>query len=133
MECAGNGRAKLEPRPVSQPWLQEAVGTGSWRGVPLRVLLEEAGVDERAVEVVFTGLDHGIEGEVEQDYARSLPLDGRDARRGAARLRAERRAAAAAARLPAPARRPGLVRDDEREVAGADRRSSTGRSRATSR
>jgi DMSO/TMAO reductase YedYZ molybdopterin-dependent catalytic subunit len=74
MECAGNGRAKLEPRPVSQPWLQEAVGTGSWRGVPLRVLLEEAGADERAVEVVFTGLDHGIEGEVEQDYARSLPV-----------------------------------------------------------
>src|SRR5437763_8113694 len=21
MECAGNGRARLEPRPVSQPWL----------------------------------------------------------------------------------------------------------------
>src|SRR5690349_1767938 len=74
MECAGNGRARLDPRPVSQPWLQEAVGTGSWRGVPLRTLLEEAGADERAVEVVFTGLDHGIEGEVEQDYARSLPL-----------------------------------------------------------
>jgi DMSO/TMAO reductase YedYZ molybdopterin-dependent catalytic subunit len=74
MECAGNGRAKLEPRPVSQPWLQEAVGTGSWRGVPLRVLLEEAGVAESALELVFTGLDHGIEGEVEQDYARSLPV-----------------------------------------------------------
>jgi sulfane dehydrogenase subunit SoxC len=74
MECAGNGRAKLEPRPVSQPWLQEAVGTGTWRGAPLRALLDEAGVDERAVEVVFTGLDHGIEGEVEQDYARSLTI-----------------------------------------------------------
>ena len=24
MECAGNGRARLEPRPVSQPWLVEA-------------------------------------------------------------------------------------------------------------
>ena len=29
MECAGNGRALLEPRPISQPWLTEAVGTGS--------------------------------------------------------------------------------------------------------
>ena len=28
LECAGNGRALLEPRPVSQPWLTEAVGTG---------------------------------------------------------------------------------------------------------
>ena len=27
MECAGNGRALLEPRPLSQPWLTEAVGT----------------------------------------------------------------------------------------------------------
>ena len=38
LECAGNGRARLDPRPVSQPWLQEAVGTGSWRGVPLRAV-----------------------------------------------------------------------------------------------
>ena len=44
-----------------------------------------------------------------------------DARRGAARVRDERRAAAAAARLPAPARRAGLVRDDERQVAARHR------------
>jgi len=80
MECAGNGRARLEPRPVSQPWLLEAVGTGRWRGVPLRSLLEEAGVLAGAQEVVFAGLDHGIENGVEQDYARSLPLE--EARRG---------------------------------------------------
>ncbi|MGH3383968.1 MAG: molybdopterin-dependent oxidoreductase, partial [Nocardioidaceae bacterium] len=36
MECAGNGRARLQPRPVSQPWLVEAVGTADWTGVPLR-------------------------------------------------------------------------------------------------
>src|SRR6478672_6629041 len=28
MECAGNGRARIEPHVVSQPWLLEAVGTG---------------------------------------------------------------------------------------------------------
>jgi len=27
LECAGNGRARLTPRPMSQPWLSEAVGT----------------------------------------------------------------------------------------------------------
>ena len=27
LECAGNGRARLHPRPMSQPWLCEAVGT----------------------------------------------------------------------------------------------------------
>ena len=74
MECAGNGRARLEPRPVSQPWLLEAVSTARWRGTPLAPLLEEAGVREKAVEALFTGLDRGVEGEEEQDYARSLPL-----------------------------------------------------------
>ena len=75
MECAGNGRARLDPRPVSQPWLVEAVGTADWTGVPLRLLLAEAGVEDGAVDVVFTGADHGVERGVEQDYQRSLPVD----------------------------------------------------------
>ena len=74
MECAGNGRARLEPRPVSQPWLVEAVGTAEWTGTPLRLLLEEAELLDDAVEIVFTGLDHGMEGGIEQDYARSLSI-----------------------------------------------------------
>ncbi|MFE6097389.1 sulfite oxidase [Streptomyces massasporeus] len=74
LECAGNGRALLSPRPVSQPWLVEAVGTADWTGVPLRLLLREAGVEPDAVDVVFTGADHGVERGVEQDYRRSLPL-----------------------------------------------------------
>jgi len=44
MECAGNGRARLSPRPVSQPWLDEAVGTAALTGTPLAPLLEEAGI-----------------------------------------------------------------------------------------
>jgi DMSO/TMAO reductase YedYZ molybdopterin-dependent catalytic subunit len=75
MECAGNGRALLEPHVVSQPWLLEAIGTARWRGVRVRDLLDEAGVRDDAVEVLFTGLDRGLEGGEEQDYARSLRLD----------------------------------------------------------
>src|SRR5207247_4800273 len=74
MECAGNGRARLEPRPVSQPWLTEAVGTAVWTGTPLAPLLREAGISAGAVEVLFTGLDHGVEGGVAQHYERSLSL-----------------------------------------------------------
>src|SRR5215212_11104175 len=44
LECAGNGRARFEPRPVSQPWLLEAVGSAEWTGTPLAPLLQEAGV-----------------------------------------------------------------------------------------
>jgi DMSO/TMAO reductase YedYZ molybdopterin-dependent catalytic subunit len=74
LECAGNGRARFEPRPVSQPWLLEAVGTAEWGGTPLAPLLIEAGLSPGAVDVVFTGVDHGVERGVEQDYARGLPV-----------------------------------------------------------
>ncbi|MHB8469572.1 MAG: sulfite oxidase [Gaiellaceae bacterium] len=79
MECAGNGRARLEPRPVSQPWLLEAVGTGRWAGVRLADLLDRAGVEPDATEVLFTGLDRGIENGEQQSFQRSLTLA--DARR----------------------------------------------------
>jgi DMSO/TMAO reductase YedYZ molybdopterin-dependent catalytic subunit len=75
LECAGNGRALLEPRSQSQPWLLEAVGTAEWTGTPLAPLLAAAGPRAAGNEVVFTGFDRGIQGEVEHDYARSLPLD----------------------------------------------------------
>ncbi len=74
MECAGNGRARLHPRPLSQPWLSEAVGTASWTGTPLAPILEEAGLETDAVELVFRGADHGIQGGIEHDYERSLTI-----------------------------------------------------------
>jgi DMSO/TMAO reductase YedYZ molybdopterin-dependent catalytic subunit len=74
MECAGNGRARLDPKPVSQPWILEAVGNGEWGGTALRPLLEEAGVEGGAVEVVFSGMDRGVEGGIEQDYERAIPV-----------------------------------------------------------
>lgn len=75
LECAGNGRARLSPRPLSQPWLSEAVGTAEWTGIPLSSILEEAGPIEGAQDVVFTGLDRGVQGDTDQQYERSLPLD----------------------------------------------------------
>jgi sulfane dehydrogenase subunit SoxC len=73
-ECAGNGRALIEPHVESQPWLVEAVGTAEWAGTPLRGVLADAGLADDVVELVFTGLDHGLDHDVEQDYQRSLPL-----------------------------------------------------------
>jgi sulfane dehydrogenase subunit SoxC len=73
-ECAGNGRALLEPRPLSQPWLTEAVGTAEWGGTPLAPLLEEAGVRQTAIEILFSALDKGIEGGVPQAYERAFPI-----------------------------------------------------------
>jgi sulfane dehydrogenase subunit SoxC len=75
MECAGSGRAHLEPRPVSAPWHDEAVGCAEWTGTPLRGVLEEAGVRGGAVEILFTGVDRGFDQGVEHDYQRSLPVE----------------------------------------------------------
>jgi sulfane dehydrogenase subunit SoxC len=74
LECAGNGRALIDPHVESQPWLVEAVGSAEWTGTPLRGVLEDAGLGDDVVDVVFTGLDHGLDHGIEQDYERSLPL-----------------------------------------------------------
>jgi sulfane dehydrogenase subunit SoxC len=74
LECAGNGRGWLSPRPLSLPWLGEAIGTAEWTGTPLRTLLEDAGPEPGAVEVVFRGADRGMQGDEDQTYARSLTL-----------------------------------------------------------
>ncbi|HKE77878.1 MAG TPA: sulfite oxidase [Solirubrobacteraceae bacterium] len=75
MECAGGGRAHLTPRPVSAPWHDEAIGCAEWTGTPLRGVLEEAGLLDDAVELLFTGADRGLDQGVEQDYQRSLTVD----------------------------------------------------------
>jgi len=75
LECAGNGRARLSPRPQSQPWLGEAVGTAEWTGTALGPILDEAAPEQEAIDAVFTGMDRGIQGGVDQLYERSLPLD----------------------------------------------------------
>ncbi len=72
MECAGNGRALMKPRPISQPWSGEAVSTAEWGGTPLRGLLEETGLPDDAIEVLFTGADRGVQGGEVQAYQRSL-------------------------------------------------------------
>ncbi|HZD18115.1 MAG TPA: sulfite oxidase [Actinomycetota bacterium] len=74
LECAGNGRARLEPRPVSQPWLVEAIGTAEWTGTPLAGVLADVGLEPGTLELVFTGADRGIQGEMEQAYQRSLTV-----------------------------------------------------------
>src|SRR5437870_4619224 len=74
MECAGNGRALLAPRPISQPWIHEAVGTADWTGARVAAVLGRAGPGSAAVEVAFRGMDRGVEAGIKQQFERSLPL-----------------------------------------------------------
>ena len=75
MECAGTGRSHASPRTVFVPWFDGAIGCAEWTGTPLWPILEEAGLLEGAVEVLFTGHDRGVEQGVEQNFERSLSLE----------------------------------------------------------
>lgn len=72
MECAGNGRAQVSPRYPSIPWVEEAVSTAEWTGVPLASVLHAAGLRPAARELVFWGADRGIDRGLEHPFARSL-------------------------------------------------------------
>lgn len=72
MECAGNGRTQLDPRPVNMPWDVGAIGTAAWTGTPLRDVLAQAGLRQEAVELVFSAPDEGTQGGVRHHYQRSL-------------------------------------------------------------
>ena len=61
MECAGNGRSSLSPRPTNMPWGLEAIGTAEWTGVPLRDVMARAGVQPGAIELVFSAPDEGTQ------------------------------------------------------------------------
>jgi DMSO/TMAO reductase YedYZ molybdopterin-dependent catalytic subunit len=74
LECAGNGRTRLDPRPTNMPWGLEAVGTAEWTGVPLWDVLSKAGVRPDAIELVFSGPDEGIQKGVRHHYQRSLSI-----------------------------------------------------------
>jgi DMSO/TMAO reductase YedYZ molybdopterin-dependent catalytic subunit len=71
-ECSGNRRP-----------LQGLSSCGRWTGVPLRTVLDRAGVKPQAREFVFFGADQGPEEvefrgqitKVEQQFGRSLPRD----------------------------------------------------------
>ena len=67
----------LRPAVPGEPWGLGAVGTAEWTGVPLTALLDRAGVQPGATEVVFRGADGGAVAGVDEPirFERSLPLD----------------------------------------------------------
>ena len=59
LECAGNGRAGLEPQAEGEPWGYGAASTAEWTGVALATVLERAGLQASATQVVIEGADEG--------------------------------------------------------------------------
>lgn len=56
-QCSGNSRGHLSPRANGGQLSNGAMGNARWTGVPLRKVLEKAGVKAGSVQVSFNGLD----------------------------------------------------------------------------
>jgi DMSO/TMAO reductase YedYZ molybdopterin-dependent catalytic subunit len=59
LECAGNSRVFLVPQVPGAQWELGAVSNAEWTGVPLRALLERAGLADDTCEIVLEGADRG--------------------------------------------------------------------------
>lgn len=70
-QCSGNSRSHFEPRIPGGQWGNGAMGNARWTGIPLRDLLERAGVKAKAEQVTFNGLDEGPLPSV-PDFVKSL-------------------------------------------------------------
>src|SRR5579863_7205345 len=58
-QCSGNSRSRLQPRVAGGQWGNGAMGNAMWTGVPLKELLEMAGVKDGSIQVQFQGLETG--------------------------------------------------------------------------
>ncbi len=75
IECAGNGRGLFAfPVTAGTQWERGAVGNAEWAGVPLKTVLERAGVKDGAGHVWFEAADEApLPGPPK--FLRSIPLD----------------------------------------------------------
>jgi DMSO/TMAO reductase YedYZ molybdopterin-dependent catalytic subunit len=73
LECAGNGRAFVQPHVPGIQWQKGAVGNARFGGVRLADLLERAGLKTTGKHVMFRGLDE-VPGKV-PPFIRSIPIE----------------------------------------------------------
>ena len=73
-QCSGNSRGFFTPRANGGQLSNGAMGNARWTGVPLKKVLEKAGVQAGAVQATFDGLDRPpLEGG--PDFVKSLNID----------------------------------------------------------
>ncbi|AVA34041.1 oxidase [Cupriavidus sp. SHE] len=73
-QCSGNSRGFLAPRVNGGQLANGAMGNARWTGVPLKAVLERAGVQPGAVQVSFNGLDRPPL-DNSPDFVKSLDID----------------------------------------------------------
>jgi sulfite dehydrogenase len=73
-QCSGNSRGHFVPRVGGGQLSHGAMGNARWTGIPLRAVLEKAGLAKEARQVAFNGLDRAPI-EATPDYVKALDVD----------------------------------------------------------
>jgi sulfite dehydrogenase (cytochrome) subunit A len=73
-QCSGNSRGFSEPRVAGGQLANGAMGNARWRGVPLKAVLELAGVQKDVKQVTFNGLDGPVIDKT-PDFIKALDID----------------------------------------------------------
>ncbi|MBS0642130.1 MAG: molybdopterin-dependent oxidoreductase [Proteobacteria bacterium] len=73
-QCSGNSRGFFEPRVAGGQLANGAMGNARWKGVPLKAVLDKAGVQAGARQVSFDGLDRGVNPDT-PDFVKALDID----------------------------------------------------------
>ena len=73
-QCSGNSRGLFSPRANGGQLANGAMGNAKWTGIPLKWVLEKAGIQAGAVQVTFDGLDKGVY-DATPDFVKALNID----------------------------------------------------------
>lgn len=73
-QCSGNSRGFVEPRVAGGQLGNGAMGNARWKGVPLKTVLDQAGVQAGAKQVSFGGADGPVSDKT-PDFAKALDIE----------------------------------------------------------
>ncbi len=73
-QCSGNSRGFVQPRVAGGEWGNGAMGNAKWVGVPLKDVLDRAGVKAGAHRVRFSGLDEAVVSDAPK-FMKSIDLE----------------------------------------------------------
>ena len=73
-QCSGNSRGFFDPRVAGGQLGNGAMGNARWRGVPLKTVLDKAGVQQGAKQITFNGMDGPVSDKT-PDFVKALDID----------------------------------------------------------
>ena len=73
-QCSGNSRGFFDPRVAGGQLGNGAMGNARWRGVPLKTVLDKAGIQQGAKQVTLNGMDGPVSDKT-PDFVKALDID----------------------------------------------------------